>query len=336
MLGRAVCSQPCAAPIFLSLGGPSPTNLPRADDFVKKREWEFTFTMGTPAADIRIDDALVRELLRDQHPDLAEAPLRLLDTGWDNVTYRLGEDYVVRLPRRKEAVPLAKHEQTWLPKLAAKLPIPIPSPVRVGKPNENYPWTWSILPWIPGEAADLAPPSADQARPLADFLLALHQPAPPDAPVNIVRGVPLGNRAEAVEERMARMREATNAITPKIESLWNNALAAAPSTESLWLHGDLHARNVLVENGTITGIIDWGDVTSGDVATDLASIWMLLADAKAREECLAGYRPSAALLARAKGWAVFFGVILLDTGLVDHPRHAAMGEATLRRVEEDG
>ena len=104
----------------------------------------------------------------------------------------------------------------------------------------------------------------------------------------------------------------------------------------MWIHGDLHARNVLVEGGVITGVIDWGDITSGDVATDLASIWMLFADKNARKRAIAAYGKSdEATLARAKGWAVLFGAVLLDTGPVDNQRHAAMGEKTLRRIHED-
>ncbi|MDZ7955632.1 phosphotransferase [Nostoc sp. DedQUE09] len=104
-----------------------------------------------------------------------------------------------------------------------------------------------------------------------------------------------------------------------------------------WLHGDLHPRNILVENGAIAGIIDWGDITSGDIATDLASIWMLFSEPKARSQALAEYsNVSEATIQCALGWAILFGVMLLDTGLVDNPRHAIMGEKTLHRVSQDG
>jgi aminoglycoside phosphotransferase (APT) family kinase protein len=102
-----------------------------------------------------------------------------------------------------------------------------------------------------------------------------------------------------------------------------------------WLHGDLHPRNVLVEDGVITGIIDWGDITSGDCATDLASIWMLFAEPHARKEALADYANlSEATSQRAKGWAVFFGIMLLDTGLIDNSRNTALGERILRHVTD--
>jgi aminoglycoside phosphotransferase (APT) family kinase protein len=102
-----------------------------------------------------------------------------------------------------------------------------------------------------------------------------------------------------------------------------------------WLHGDLHPRNVLVENGVITGIIDWGDITSGDCATDLASIWLLFAEPHTRQAALAAYADlSEATLQRAKGWAVLFGVMLLESGLIDNRRNALIGARTLRRLTE--
>ena len=292
-------------------------------------------TQGTPIAEFEIDEALLRTLLREQHPDLADQPLAPLDTGWDNVMIRLGQDLLVRLPRRQVAVPLLEHEQTWLPRLANRLPIPIPVPIRVGRPGCGYPWPWSILPWLSGTTADLEAPSAEQAQDWASFLRALHQPAPPDAPTNAVRGIPLRHRVPGIEERLYRLRRETTAITPNIEGLWRQALEAPEATEPRWLHGDLHSRNVLVEERAFTGVIDWGDVTSGDVATDLASVWMLFGDPTARARCFSSYGASEEVLARARGWAINFGSFLLATGRIDHPRHAAMGEAIFQRLDDD-
>jgi aminoglycoside phosphotransferase (APT) family kinase protein len=208
-------------------------------------------------------------------------------------------------------------------------------PYRLGEPAPGYPWRWSVLPWLVGVAADQEAPQANQAKRLASFLRSLHHPAPANAPHNPGRGVPLQQRAEAIAERMQRLEAKTNLITAKLKTIWHQALDAPIDSQATWLHGDLHPRNILVENGVITGVIDWGDITSGDVATDLAAIWMLFADQTARQQAIAEYGASAATWQRAKGWAILFGVLLLDTGLVDHPRHAAMGEKTLRRVAED-
>ena len=289
----------------------------------------------TPDAEVSIDSLLVRRLLHDQHPDLAHLDIALVDAGWDNAMFRLGNRLSVRLPRRQIAAALIDHEQTWLPRLAAQLPIAVPAPYRVGGPALGYPWRWSILPWLSGRPADLEPPHPMQASRFGEFLRALHTPAPADAPQNPFRGVPLKDRAAAAAERLARLETKTDLITPALKALWQSALIAPIDTPPTWLHGDLHPRNILVEDGLLTGIIDWGDITSGDRATDLAAVWMLFDDRKARLDAIAAYGSlSEPTRRRALGWAIFFGAVLLDTGLVDHPRHAAIGEKTLRRIRD--
>jgi aminoglycoside phosphotransferase (APT) family kinase protein len=135
---------------------------------------------------------------------------------------------------------------------------------------------------------------------------------------------------------MRRLESTTTFISDEIRRVWELALEAPLESAANWLHGDLHARNILVEDGVITGIIDWGDMTAGDVATDLASIWMLFGDQVTRWRALQEYGAlSQATLHRARGWAVLFGVVLLETGLVDNPRHMVMGQRTLDRVAED-
>ena len=291
---------------------------------------------GSPPAEIHIDEALVRELLQSQHPDLAEVQIKQLEPGFDNEMFRLGNDYAIRLPRRAVAASCIENEQRWLPELTQRLPLPISAPVRIGHADDGYPWSWSIVPWIEGKAADLGYPADDQAEVLVGFLKALHQPAPEDAPINHVRGVPIPTLAEINEERMARLLESTESINPQVFQAWTEGLAAPVDTKPTWLHADLHARNVLVSDGCITAIIDWGDITSGDRATDLASIWTLLERPEARRRAIRAYAENDdALLVRARAWAVLFGVALLDTGIIDNRRHAEMGRCILERVTED-
>src|SRR5690349_3749399 len=102
--------------------------------------------IGTPAAECAIDTAFVAELIADQHPDLAHLPLHVVDAGWDNALFRLGDQLAVRLPRRAVAAPLIAHEQTWLPRLADRLSLPVPVPYRLGTPARGYPWRWSVVP----------------------------------------------------------------------------------------------------------------------------------------------------------------------------------------------
>ena len=291
---------------------------------------------GKPDAELEVNAALVRRLLADQHPDLAALPLSRLDSGWDNVIYRLGDSLAVRVPRRRFAAELVVNEQTWLTELAPRLPIPVPAPVRIGRPTDYYPWHWSVLPYFEGECADLRPPASSEALRFTDFLLALHQRAPDDAPKNPVRGIPIRVRQANTIERITRLREKTDLITPAIESLWEAALAAPEATDSRWLHGDLHSQNVLVgDDRAISAVIDWGDITRGDVATDLAGIWALFELAEDRQRILDCYAPDPALHARALGWAVIFGVVLTDSGLINSPRHAEAGAAILERLTAD-
>jgi aminoglycoside phosphotransferase (APT) family kinase protein len=211
----------------------------------------------------------------------------------------------------------------------------VPTPVRLGEPTQSYPWRWSVVPWFVGVAADLQEPHPNQAKRFAFFLRSLHITAPSHAPQNSVRGVPLHHRAAVVEARMQRLEQTTNLITSEIKQIWNQALHTPMDVPAQWLHGDLHPRNILVENGAIAAIIDWGDITSGDVATDLAAFWMLFSDSNTRQQAIAEYRDlSEATQHRSKGWAILFAVTLLDTGLVDNPRNAMLGERILQNIRE--
>ena len=241
----------------------------------------------------------------------------------------------MRVPRRQIAAELIVNEQRWLPVLAPHLPIAVPSPVRLGQPGDHYPWPWSIVPWLPGAPADIEPPLSSEAQRLADFLTALHLTAPPDAPLNPVRGVPLRDRASSFADRLDRVRSRLAAQIESVIHLWQLTLDTEIDVDPRWLHGDPHPQNILVEDGTICAVIDWGDVTSGDPANDLAAIWMLFADPAARARAISRYNPTPQTLRRAVGWAVFFGVILLDVGTADNPRHAKVGQATLDRVIAD-
>ena len=290
---------------------------------------------GTPAAEISVSADLVRTLLADQHPQYAQLPITFSGEGWDNFTFRLGEDLAVRMPRRKISVGLLINEQRWLGVLAPRLPVPIPAPIAPGQPGRGFPWPWSIIPWIDGAPVDHALLDADQGAVLASFLRALHQPSPLDAPPNPVRGVPLSVRRERIDQCLERLRTSSDLITPAIDRAWAEALSAPVHETPVWLHGDIHAQNMLSKDGKLSGVIDWGDMCGGDPATDLGAIWGVLGHRAARDAALRAYKPHDALLARARGWAILFGATLFDNGRIDDPRHAAIGEATLRRLAND-
>jgi aminoglycoside phosphotransferase (APT) family kinase protein len=288
---------------------------------------------GLPAAEIQIEPALVRALLETQHPDLAGLPLADVGSGWDNRLYRLGQDLVVRLPRRAIAAPLIEQEQRWLPKLARRLPLPIPVPVRIGRPGCGYPWSWSVVPWRSGESAETAaladPLSA--AIDLGRFVGALHQPAPADAPVNVFRGVPLSHRDDIVQQRV---RDLAGMIDrARVLEAWNR-LVRTPAWlgPPLWNHGDLHPGNLLISAGRLSAVLDFGDLCAGDPATDLSVAWMLLPSA-GRSRFRAAARESNgpiddATWARARGWALALSLAFLARSR-DNERAARISLATI-------
>jgi aminoglycoside phosphotransferase (APT) family kinase protein len=292
-----------------------------------------TAVMDGPPGEIQVDIELVEVLLSQQHPNLASLPVRAAERGFDNFMFRLGESFAVRMPRSAAAARLLANEQRWLITLSDRLPLQIPVPIRVGQPAFGFPWRWSVVPWLVGATAEASPVAAKEAPRLAAFLRALHVAAPADAPRNFERSASLASRAAAIGERIKHLEHATDVISHRIRDAWSEALEAPNETPPTWIHGDLHARNVLTLEGTITGVIDWGDMTSGDPAIDLACLWMLLPNAPARQRAQEAYdAANTPLWARARGWAVLFGITLLDTGLNGNARNAAMGEQILRRI----
>lgn len=293
-------------------------------------------TPHTPAAEVDITPELIRHLLARQHPDLQTQNIQIMEAGWDNVMARLGDNLALRLPRRAAAEPLILNEQKWLPKLASKLPLPIPVPLRVGKPQTGYPFHWSLQAWLPGSAADTAPPKSDQAPVLAGFLKTLHAlPLPRQPPRNPIRECSLAAKHEDLQGRMDSLSQETGLITPDIKAAWMRACAAPYEGPPGWIAGDMHPRNILTVEGKLSAIIDWGDMCAGDPATDFMGVWGLFKDAGARDAVFKAYGADEGLHLRALGWAIFSGVILAQTGRIDTPRHAKTGAQILRRIDAD-
>jgi len=291
---------------------------------------------GMPPADFDFDADLVAGLLEDQHPDLAPLPLSEIAAGWDNRIFRLGDHLAVRLPRRAAAADLIAKEQVWLPRLAPALPVPVPFPLREGAPGRGYPCRWSVTPFLPGAPVNADGLPSHLAPGFADFLRSLHRPAPLDAPVNPFRGVPLAQRADSVESRLESVAKLGSSVSALIRGLWSGALAALPDHATTWIHGDLHPGNVLIDRKGISGILDWGDLARGDAATDLGALWMLFEEPSARRAALDAYGPvSGATLARARGWAVFYGATLFAAGHERDTQHRVVGERTLRRLASE-
>lgn len=291
-----------------------------------------------PAAEILVDTELVRELLTAQHPELASLPLTFVANGWDNYIFRLGTQYAVRLPRRHSAAELTANEQKWLPRLTRGLAVGTSAPVFCGAPSEAYPWPWNVTRWFDGAEVSLQPRDRNRgiALPLSGFLAAFHRPAPQDFPRNPVRGGPLRGRDDAVG---ARLDSGMVPHAARVRELWNACLdLPAWPGPPLWLHGDLHPANlVAAADGSLQAVIDFGDLTAGDPATDLAAAWLVFErqGRKSFRESLQGrYDDDPHLWARAQGWAVCMASNLLANS-DDHPGHYLLGSETLMEILTD-
>lgn len=271
-------------------------------------------TMSPWPGEVAIDDELVDALLTSQFPALAPLPRTWADRGWDNLMVRLGVDLVMRLPRREIAADLIRHEQRWLPHLATRLTVPIPQPVHIGHPHGTYPWPWTIARWLNGTVAARVPlaPRTAWAGSLAQQFSLLHAPAPPGAPHNPVRAVPLATRNEAILALLNRLAADPDHadLVPRLAARWKRGVAAPSwAGNPTWVHGDPHPGNLLTTpRGTaLAGILDFGDLSAGDPACDLATAWLTF-DPPGRERFRAAYEriapPDPGRWERAGAWAV--------------------------------
>ncbi|MFD2082702.1 Predicted kinase, aminoglycoside phosphotransferase (APT) family [Actinopolymorpha cephalotaxi] len=287
-----------------------------------------------------IDEPLVRSLVRAQHPDLADLELRPVAGGWDNQLWRLGDHLAVRLPRSQRAPSLLHKEQRWLPVLASRLPLPVPVPVRDGEPSALFPMPWAVTTWVPGEPADRIPISRGPhaAETLAGFLRALHVRAPAGAPANPKRGVPLGAVATEFEQKLEAVDAGVEVAD--VRSVWNDGVTAPGwNGPPVWIHGDLHPANVVTSAGTLSGVLDFGELCAGDPATDLAAAWLLLPAGTASHFFASYAIADDATVRRARAWAVLRGVSLIGIGQAaerglpgGQPTWGSAGRATLDRV----
>lgn len=280
-----------------------------------------------------VSAALVEELVRDQHPDLISGEIREMAPGFDNTIWRMGEELVVRLPRRRVAVALIESEQRWLPQMALRLPLSIPTPIRIGQPSEAFPWPWTIARWIEGTPGNaVAPHVLDRAAaPLGQFFRALHIDAPTDAPTNDFRGVPLRSHEVSFLGRLELID--TSFDREELLQIWRASLDAGPwAGAPQWIHGDPHPANLIFESEQLVGVIDFGDMCAGDPATDLAASFLALPHDSLDDFFRAYGTVDDATLRRALGWAVHFGLMFLLLGESDEPTYGPIGARAIENA----
>jgi aminoglycoside phosphotransferase (APT) family kinase protein len=291
-------------------------------------------------SEIEITADLVRGLLDEQHPDLAGLAIREVAGGWGNQMWRLGDELAVRMQRMDPTPELQLKERRWLPVLAPLLPLPVPTPVRFGEPSERFPKHWTVMTWVPGEPLDHGSISRGDhaADTLAVFLQALHVEAPAEAPIGRDRGAHPGNYTDGFERFFQAVT--LDDIAADVRAVWDDAVAA-PAWEGppLWVHGDLHPANVIVSDGTLSGIVDFGDLFAGDPAWDLAAAWVLLPAGTAARFFDMYADADEAAIRRARGLAAMKSLFLMlmgqngDRGLPGgKPHWGPAGRAALDRV----
>lgn len=259
---------------------------------------------------------LVRRLVSTQFPHWADLPLQPVQfDGWDNRTFRLGENMAVRLPSAEAYALQVEKEQRWLPRLRPLLPLPIPIPLALGVPAEGYPWHWSIYQWLDGDIATVSHiEDLDRfAITLAEFLVALQRidatDGPPPGQQNFWRGGPLTVYDGETQRALAALDGELD--TRVAAAVWETALHAAWHGQPVWIHGDVAAGNLLVKRGRLAAVIDFGSSGVGDPACDLTIAWTLLSK-KSREAFRSVLPLDAATWARGRGWALWKALITVN------------------------
>jgi|SoiMethySBSTD1v2_1073268.scaffolds.fasta_scaffold29981_4 aminoglycoside phosphotransferase (APT) family kinase protein len=289
---------------------------------------------------VPIDEALVRRLLAEQLPGEADLPLAAVESsGTVNALYRLGRDRVVRLPLVDHDPGEIARDRTWLPRLAPHLPLAVPEVLAVGEPASGYPWPWAVYRWLDGADATHAPlrDEVEAARDLAAFVLALRRVdttgGPRPGPPNYGRGAPLLPFDAPVRRSLAQLDEIGGLVdTGAAAAAWDAAVGAAVWTGApVWVHGDLMPGNLLVVDGRITAVIDWGALGVGDPACDLMPAWNLFS-AEGRQAYRTALDVDAAAWQRGRGWALLQAVMALPYYLDTNPGMVAVARRTLAEV----
>ncbi|MEV4539709.1 aminoglycoside phosphotransferase family protein [Asanoa sp. NPDC049518] len=263
--------------------------------------------LGPPPQRIAVDAEQVRRLVADQFPQWADLPVEpVANGGWDNRTFHLGAERLVRLPSAAEYAQAVEKEHRWLPVLAARVPLPIPVPLAQGKPAADYPFPWSIYGWLDGERAsfDRVAEPVRFALDVAGFLAALRSVDPTDGPRpgihNWFRGGTLRTYEGLLENALARL----DVDADLVREIWATALAAAWDGVDRWFHGDIAEGNLLLADGQLAAVIDFGTCGVGDPACDLAIAWTLLT-ADGRQAFRDRLSVDDATWARGRGWALW-------------------------------
>ncbi|WP_405575143.1 aminoglycoside phosphotransferase family protein [Streptomyces sp. NBC_01167] len=283
-----------------------------------------------------VDAGLVRRLVDTQFPHWSALPLERLDpAGSDHVIYRLGKELSVRLPRHAGAIGQARKESEWLPRLAPHLSLAIPVPLAVGRPDFGYPWPWAVSHWLDGEVAtvEALADSTVAAVELAEFLAGLQRfeagAIPAEDVSEHLSGGSLADRDRSTRAAIAQADGAFDAVA--MTALWDAALSAPEwDRPPVWFHGDFHTGNLLMVDGSLSAVIDFGGLGIGDPACDLIIAFTLMSEGS-RAAFRAALDVDDATWTRGRGWALATGLNAYTTYAAVDPRVA---EQTTRQITQ--
>jgi aminoglycoside phosphotransferase (APT) family kinase protein len=286
-----------------------------------------------------INAVLVSQLIASQFPQWTHLPIKPVElSGWDNRTFHLGFEMSVRLPSAEGYVAQVEKEHRWLPRLAPLLPLPIPAPLAKGIPGNDYPWPWSVYRWLEGENATLERIAdlPEFAISLAEFLLALQRidatDGPPAGEHNFFRGGLLTTYDAETRETIQEL--AGEVDTDAATRVWESALETTWQRTPVWVHGDVAVGNLLVRDGRLNAVIDFGCCAVGDPACDLVMAWTFFSgESRAAFKGTLGL--DAATWARARGWSLWKALITLAEHIDSDPEKSAGARRVINEILTD-
>lgn len=279
---------------------------------------------------------LVHRLITKQFPVWADLPIRPVEVGgWDNRTFRLGDNMLVRMPSAARYAAQVEKEHSWLPKLKNSLPISIPVPLAMGEPDMEYPWQWSIYQWLPGEtaAATTIKDKNQFAMDLAQFIIALQK-------INTTSGpVPQKHEfahAAGLHYYDAQFRQAVEILKQEIDTslalqIWEKALRSRWMQQPVWVHGDISAGNLIIYNGKLSGVIDFGCLGVGDPACDIVIAWKFF-QAQERQIFLHMLPLDTNTWNRGRAWALWKALIIKAGLVTSNPIENQQASHTIQEV----
>jgi len=264
---------------------------------------------------VNITAELASQLVREQFAQWGHLPVEpVLPGGHDNRTFRLGSHLAVRMPSHTRYEPQVEKEYRWLPYLAGHLSIPVTEPQAMGSPGAGYPLKWSVNRWLPGRPAlYYTGDKSALATDLASFLQSLWSIPVNAGPLagqhNFYRGGPL-----SVYD--GETRQAIQVLEDPIDDgacrrIWEQALDSTWDQRPVWVHGDVAPGNLLLDQGKLCGVIDFGCMGVGDPACDLVMAWTYF-QGSSRQRFMDALPVDASTWNRARGWALWKALITYE------------------------